>query len=71
MNTEDIILLVKAQVERLVGERVHIMNIRPDESRGWTVFFAHAGVAWKQRVTEDGMLGACLRHCPQLETMMQ
>jgi hypothetical protein len=71
MNTEDIILLVKSQVERVVGERVHIMNIRPDESAGWTVFFAHGGIAWKQRVTHEGTLDSCSRHYPQLETMMQ
>lgn len=67
MNTEDVILLVKSQVEQVVGERVHIMNIRSDDQAGWTVFFAHAGIAWKQRVTEAGMLESCSRHYPQVE----
>ena len=70
MSTADIILLVKSQLEHLLGERVHIMNVRLDERAGWTVFFAHGGIAWKQRVTEEGRLGSCSRHYPQAELVM-
>jgi hypothetical protein len=69
ITTEEILLLVQARFHSLVGERVHIMTVRPEEGSGWVVFVEHGGVIWKQCVALDGTLGSCSRHYPQLETI--
>jgi hypothetical protein len=71
MSTEEIILLVQTRFHNSLGERVHIMTVRPDEGIGWVVFVEYDGIIWKQCVSHEGILGSCSRYYPHLETIKQ
>ena len=71
MSTEEVILLVQTRFQNFVGERVHVMTVRPEEGIGWSVFVEYGGIIWKQCVSPEGVLGSCSRYYPQLETIKQ
>ena len=46
LRTQEIILLVKDRFEDLLGARVHVMTVRPDENEGWAVYIE----SWRDRL---------------------
>jgi len=57
MTTQEVITLVKQHLARTVREPVHILQVVPENDRGWGVLVEYDGLVWKQIVHAGGEFG--------------
>ena len=57
MTTQEVMLLVQHHLERTVREPIHILQVVPEQNKGWGVLIEYEGLVWKQIVDAKGKIG--------------